>query len=282
MTTERPPLRRRLVRLGLVLAGLYVAICALMIAFEGSLLFHPTHVEATVVERLHSRAEVEPLTVSAGDVTLRGHFVAGEGDAPRPTLLYFGGNAESVWRRVRDQPGPNGRRFNRAYLAYRGYDQSEGTPSAHALLADALAFYDHIAQRPDVDANAIVARGTSLGTGLAVHVARERTVAGVVLLSPYDRLANVAAGHYPWLPVRLLMRNDIDSAARAPGISAPALIVHGEADRVIPMGHGRALAAAWSGPVEALYLVQGTHDDLGGRPETVSGVDAFLGHVAPE
>ncbi len=266
----------------MVLATLYVVVCGLMVAFEESLLFHPTVMPRGVRELLLARTDVEPLELDAGDVTLRGFFVEGEGDAPRPTLLYFGGNAEQLWRRVEDVPGPNGARFNRAYLAYRGYEGSGGSPAAEELLADALRFYDHVAARPDVNGEAIVVRGTSLGTGLATHVARERPVAGVVLLAPYDRLENVAAGHYPWLPVRLLIRNDIDSVGRAPSIGAPALIAHGEADEVIPIAHGRALAARWGGPVEELYLPQATHNDLGGRRETTAAVDAFLGRVVED
>ena len=280
MSSERPQTwRRRLTRLGVALAGIYLAICVLMVAFEESLLFHPTVMPSGVRELLLERAEIEPIEVDAGEVMLHGFFVQGEGDAPRPTLLYFGGNAEQIWRRVDDVPGPNGARFNRAYLAYRGYEGSGGSPAADDLLADALRFYDHVVGRPDVDAETIVVRGTSLGTGLATHVAHERPVAGVVLLAPYDRLENVAAGHYPWLPVRVLMRNDIDSLARAPEISVPLLLAHGEADEVIPVEHGRALAAAWRGPVEELYLPTANHNDLGGRRETTSAVDTFLGRI---
>lgn len=280
MSSERPVTwPRRLLRLGSTLLVLYLGGCGLMVAFEESLLFHPMGMSSGARERLLGRPEVEPLELAVDDITLRGFFVRGEGDAPRPTLLYFGGNAERIAHRIGDTPGPGGARFNRAYLAYRGYEGSGGSPAAADLLADALAFHDHVAARPDVDPEAIVVRGTSLGTGLATHVARERDVAGVVLLSPYDRLANVAAGHYPWLPVRLLMRNDIDSAQRAPAIRAPLLLIHGEADRVIPVAHGRTLAAAWAGPVEALYLPRAGHNDLGSRPETVAAVDDFLTRI---
>lgn len=259
-----------------LLAALYVTVCLLLVAFEGALLFHPTSLSASEAERLVTLPGVEPLTIDVDGATLRGFFVEGEGEAPRPTLLYFGGNAEPVWRRVSAPATGNMRRYNRVYLSSRGYDRSSGEPSADALLADALAIHDHVAAREDVDPDAIVPWGLSLGSGPAVHVASERHVDRVVLLAAYDRLANVAAGHYPLFPVRLLMRNDIDSASRAAGIDAPLLIVHGEDDRVIPAAHGRALAARWSGPVELRVVPGAGHNDLTSRPETQAAIDDFL------
>ncbi len=267
--------RRRWLRILGVLALLYGAVCLLMACFEESLLFHPTTLPGAAAERLAALPHVEPLTIASADgTTLRGFFVAGEGPAPRPTLIYYGGNAEPVWRRV--QGGSVPRRFNGVYVSYRGYDRSGGETGAEALLADALAVHDHVAGRTDVAAHRIVVWGTSLGSGLATHVAAERSVAGAVLFSPYDRLSAVAAGHYPLLPVRLLMRNDIDSAGKAPSIRAPVLIVHGDADSVIPVEHGEALADGWGGPVELRRIEGAGHSDLESRREARAFLHQFL------
>jgi pimeloyl-ACP methyl ester carboxylesterase len=272
--------RRRWLRILGVLALLYGAVCLLMALFEESLLFHPTALQEPTAERLAALPRVEPLAIEASDgVTLRGFFVAGQGAAPRPTLIYFGGNAEPVWRRARGGSVPS--RFNGVYVSYRGYDRSGGETSAEALLADALEVHDQVARRPDVAEDAIAVWGTSLGSGMATHVAAERSVAAVVLFSPYDRLAAVAAGHYPWLPVSLLMRNDIDSAARAPAIRAPALIVHGDADSVIPFDHGERLADEWGGWVELRRIEGAGHNDLESRAEARAHLQGFLQRVVP-
>ena len=91
----------------------------------------------------------------------------------------------------------------------------------------------------------------------------------------------VAGEHYPLVPVQLLMRNDIDSASRAPRVAAPALIVHGEADRVIPIAHGRSLAERWGGPVALLTLPHVGHNDADGKPESLRALGAFLDRVDP-
>jgi pimeloyl-ACP methyl ester carboxylesterase len=272
---------RRLLRMLVLVAVFYAAVCGLMMLFEPGLLFHPTNLPTATRDLLVSRSDVERLIVPSDGVELRGFFVRGEGEAPRPAILYFGGNAERVWRRVEAPPGEAEGRFNRVYVSHRGYDDSGGEPSARRLLADALAIYDAVARRDDVDDAVIVPWGVSLGTGMAVHIARERPVAGVILLAPYDRLAEVAAGHYPFLPVRFLMRNDIDSLSKAPATDAPVLIIHGDADGVIPADHSRALADRWAGASERVVLPGVGHDDLWTHPETRAAIEAFLDRFAP-
>ena len=121
-----------------------------------------------------------------------------------------------------------------ATVPYRGYGASTGSPGGAEILEDALAVYDALVKRPEVDGSRVVTWGLSLGTGVAVHVARHRPVAGVVLLAPYGRLSAIGQDHYPWMPVSLLFRHEVDAAADAREIDAPMLGLHGENDRVIP------------------------------------------------
>jgi pimeloyl-ACP methyl ester carboxylesterase len=60
----------------------------------------------------------------------------------------------------------------------------------------------------------IVAMGRSLGTGVAVHLASQRPLAGAILVTPYDSMVAVAQVHYPLLPVGLLLRA-VDAVDRA-------------------------------------------------------------------
>jgi pimeloyl-ACP methyl ester carboxylesterase len=271
--------RRLAIVLGTLMVLGYLGVCTLMYVVQDDLLFFPTSLPEDVSARLQTRADVEPLAIEVEGATLRGFLVRGEGEGPRPVLLYFGGNAEPVWHRAEAEVSAAQRSFHRVYVGYRGYDGSTGAPSGPALLSDALAVYDAVARRDDVRSDAIVSFGLSLGTGLATHVARHRPVAGTVLLAPYDRLAEVASEHYPWLPVKTLMRNDIDSAVKAPDIDSPVLIVHGRADRVIPVAHGEALAAVWRGPTELVLLDDVGHNDVSGNPRTQAAIAGFLESV---
>lgn len=283
MTDSRTLTKRwRWLRRALIgLAAIYLVVCAAVFLLQDSLVFHPTTSDTEDAPARSAAYAEHPLEVAVEGAVLRGVLVPGVGQSPRPTLLYFGGNAERVRRRAHDHGWVRELGWNLVLVSYRGYDDSTGSPSAQALLEDAVAVYDAVAARPDVDRDHIVAWGNSLGTGFAARVARERELAGVILVMPYARLSDIAADLYPWLPVRWLFRHEIDTLHDAPGITEPMLVVHGENDALIPPDHGRRLVQAWGGPARLELVPGATHDDLGARPELRAAVEAFLRERLP-
>lgn len=207
-------------------------------------------------------------------VELHGWFVPPDGAAvAAPLLIYFGGNAEEVTPLLGARARLPG--WGLLLVNYRGYGLSGGQPSEAALRADAVALYDWARQQPAVDARRIVAWGRSLGAGLAVHLAAHRAVAGVMLVSPYDSMVAVAQHHYPFVPVRWLLRHPFDAVTQAPEVKAPLLALAMAGDRVIPVDHSRRLAKAWGAPHELIVLDDGDHNRL---PETAywSAIAEFL------
>jgi fermentation-respiration switch protein FrsA (DUF1100 family) len=87
-------------------------------------------------------------------------------------------------------------------------------------------------------------------------------VAAVVLEAPFTSAVDAGAQHYPWAPVRWLMKDRFDSKAKIADIRAPVLIVHGGRDRVVPFSHGEALYAAAVAPKESLWIPDAGHNDL--------------------
>jgi len=158
---------------------------------------------------------VEEIAFATADgPQVRGRLAPASRGGPAPLIVYYGGNAEDATGQA-FEPWPA--EWALALVNYRGYGASEGRPSERALCADALVVLDALARRPDVDAARIVLVGRSLGTGVATQVAGQRPVQGVVLISPYDSMVALARDHYPFLPVRWLLRHRFDSVARAPG-----------------------------------------------------------------
>ncbi len=188
-----------------------------------------------------------------------------------PLALYFGGNAEEVSWMLDELPR---RKLVIEWLLidYRGYGASGGTPSERALNEDALLWYDYAAK---LGSEQIFAFGRSLGSGVAVHLATERTLAGVILVAPFDSLAAVGQRHYPFLPVRLLLKHRFDSAARAPRISTPLLCIVAAQDEVIPAAHAQRLYDAWGGPKRWLAL-RGGHNETDHQADYWPAVQAFL------
>lgn len=221
---------------------------------------------------------LEKVSLAAADGTpLAGVLVRPPGEAGTrlPAVLYFGGNAEEVTAGSADA----GRRYGRRAVLlvnYRGYGDSGGKPGEAALVADAIALYDWAARRADLDPARFCVHGRSLGSGVAVQLAAARPVRCVVLTSPFDSLAAVGHTHYPWLPVGLLLRHRFDSAAVAGGIRAPAFVIYGTEDTIVPAEHSERLAAAWGGPVERLRIEGHGHNDLDFDPRYAVAIAAFL------
>jgi pimeloyl-ACP methyl ester carboxylesterase len=187
-----------------------------------------------------------------------------------PLVLYFGGNAEEVSWLLDELPR---RQLGAAWLLvdYRGYGASGGKPAERSLNADALLWYDYGTK---LGAH-IFAFGRSLGSGVAVRLAAERPLAGVILVAPFDSLEALARHHYPFLPVKLLLRHRFDSAALAPRISAPLLCVVARQDEVIPSAHAKRLYDAWAGPKRWLAL-PGGHNETDHQADYWPALQAFL------
>jgi uncharacterized protein len=146
-------------------------------------------------------------------------------------------------------------------VEWRGYGGNPGKPGEAGFLADGRAALDFLAAQ-GVAPERIVLYGESLGSGIAVMLAAERRVGRLILEAPYTSVVDVGAAHYWFLPVRLLARDAFDAAAVAAKVSAPVLVVHGEADLVIPPRFGRTLFEILPEPKQAYFIPGAGHNDL--------------------
>ena len=145
-------------------------------------------------------------------------------------------------------------------LSYRGYAGSSGRPSEQGLLKDAAAAYAFTAARYGADQ--IVVWGFSLGSGVAVALAAEQPIGKLILEAPYTSLVDVAATHFPLVPVRWLVRDRFHSDARIARVTAPLLIMHGARDATIPISFGERLFALAREPKQFVRFPEGGHNDL--------------------
>ena len=237
------------------------------------LIFFPQPLTEDPLKANTGAAIEEVSLVTADQVRLRGwlvHAVAAQ--TPAPILIYFGGNAEEVSWLASTAGRYAG--WSLLLLNYRGYGASEGKPGEAALFADALQIYDYALGR--ARGGRVAVMGRSLGSGVAVHVAAQRPVAGVILVSPYDSVESVAKGIYPYLPISLMLKHRFDSRARAPGIKAPLLCLVASDDRVIPRPHSARLYAAWGGPRQWREIGPADHDSLADEPAYWNAIASFL------
>jgi len=179
----------------------------------------------------------------------------------QPTLLYFHGNGGSL--RVRAE---RIRRFMAEgwgvyMMTYRGYGGSTGSPSEANNVDDARLAHGALVQE-GVAPKSIIAYGESLGTNIAVRIAAEREVGGLILDAPYTSIVDVAAGAYPFLPVRYFLADRYETTRYIAGVKVPLLVLHGERDPVIPVAMGQELHHLANEPKRLVLFPNGGHSDL--------------------
>lgn len=178
----------------------------------------------------------------------------------QPTLLYFHGNGGALEVRRERMAKYLARGRGMLMMAYRGYSGSTGSPSETAIVSDAKLAYQTLI-KDGIKPEDIIVYGESLGAAVAVQVAAELPVRAVVLDSPFASLVDRARWAYPWLPVRLLLKDQFLSDEHIKRVHAPVFVLHGERDEVTPVEMGRALFDAANEPKELKVLPGAGHND---------------------
>ena len=164
---------------------------------------------------------------------------------PRAVVLFAHGNGGNLSDRALVLRLLNEKlRLSVMIFDYRGYGRSEGKPDEAGLLSDARAARAWLAKRAGIAETEIVLLGHSLGGGVMVDLAAKDGARGLILESTFTSLPDVAAHHYPWIPVRLIMRNRFESIKKIDQYHGPLLQSHGTADEIIPFELGRRLHEA--------------------------------------
>jgi pimeloyl-ACP methyl ester carboxylesterase len=255
--------RRVIVALLLVPLIAYAGLCALVYRQQRAMVYFGGFTRVAAADTDFALARPD-------GVVLRGWAVnPGAADA----VLFFGGNAEDV-SGMRESLRIWLPQRTSYLLAYRGYGASDGEPAQDALLADALALYDDVATRHPGGRIAVI--GRSLGSGVAAHVAANRPVDRLVLVTPYDSLAAVAGFHYPWLPTRWLVTERFDSATALRGYAGDVLVIRGGRDTVIPPANTDRLLATFARPPRVIDLPDAGHDDVLATQAEAEALAAFL------
>jgi uncharacterized protein len=257
----------------------YLIVVVMIAAFERWLVYPappPNGADWVAADLPH-----EDVYFDAADGTvLNGWFV--EHPAPRAVVLFAHGNGEHVarlaptLRMLRDRAGVTVFAWD-----YRGYGRSQGKPSEKNLLADARIAQLWLAHRAGVRSEDIVLYGRSLGGAVAVGLAAEHPVRGMVLERTFASMVDTAAFHFPWLPVRWLMRNKYPSAERIAAYQGPLLQSHGTADRIVPFEMGKRLFDAAPSTTKRFYVVEdGDHN--GPQPDAYyDALGEFLDSLPP-
>ena len=238
---RRPSLRRLLA----VAVCTYIGVTMLVGLLQSKLIYFPSRVLDLTPTDVGLMFDDVTL-VTQDDVRISAWFVPRQ-DA-RATVLFFHGNAGNNGDRVAEIKVLHSLGFAVMIVDYRGYGKSEGAPSESGTYFDAIAAWEHLTQARGLPVQRIVIMGESIGGAVAIDLARRHSPGALVVQSSFTRLSDIAALHYPFLPVRWLLRHRYDSIDKVGAIACPKLFFHSTDDSLIPIGNGRALYAAAANP----------------------------------
>jgi uncharacterized protein len=262
----RPVKTRKVVPVGLsLMLGALLLLLGITL-FQHRLLYFPARAaqQELVSERLRAWPSAQGFRA----------LVAEPVGPARATAIVFHGNAGHAGHRAfyADALAALGMRVILA--EYPGYGPRPGTPGERALVEDAA---QSIAIAHGLHGAPLIVIGESLGSGVAAAAAARESnkVAALWLITPWDRLAGVAAHHYPWLPVRWMLRDRFESAGHLAGFASPVLVTVAAQDRVVPERFGIALYETLSGPKRLLALPDAGHSDWPSRVDARWWADAL-------
>jgi uncharacterized protein len=250
------------------LAAVYLSILLLLWAYQERLTFPAPRGSLPDPQPLLGAGERIELTMHDGTRLVGWYLPPKEGGRTlAPGLLWFYGNGETIgaiWPVLRDFRPPDAAVL---VVDYPGYGASGGRASEAGIYEAGALAYEALVSRPGVDRQRIYAYGRSLGSAVATRIAVEHPVAGLILESPFTSARGMAAHLYRIFPL-FFVRLKLDNVAGVRQVHCPVLVFHGTADRLVPIGMGRKVAAAAPGPAEFVMIEGAGHNETyerGGR-----------------
>jgi hypothetical protein len=263
-----------LIRLALTVAAIYVLIVVAVFLLQNRMLYFPAADHAATPTQLGMPMEDVQLTTQDG-VRLHGWWIPRE--ESRGAVLFLHGNGGNISYCLLQAAALWEMGLDVFLLDYRGYGNSEGTPSETGTYLDAEAAYDYLAKERNVPAERLLLFGQSLGGAVAVELAGRRPAAGLITEATFSSLADIAAPIYWWLPVRLLLRSRYESKAKIGKLQLPILLLHSKSDELVSYDHAQRLLKA-AGEGARHVPTAGGHNDGGFMtvPKGLEEVRAFV------
>ena len=271
----------------------YLAVVAVVYFSQGRLLYLP---DQPGRELPASPADIglgfEEVTLTAADgVRLHGwHIPAATGPDDRQgaaedrgVVAFFHGNAGNIGHRLETLDLLHDLGLSTLIIDYRGFGRSQGHPTEAGTYRDAEAVWAHLVEERGVAPGRIVVFGRSLGAAVAARLAARHSPGALVLESAFTSVPELAAGIYPYLPVRWISRYRYPTADYAAAADCPVLVIHSSDDEIVPIAHGRAVFRRAPGPKRFLEI-EGGHNAgfLNSAATYRAGWSAFLAeHLDP-
>ena len=221
----------------LILVSIYFFILISTYIFQRNLLYHPkenNYFGDTLT------VEIEKVKINTQDGIELLSWYHNKNLNSYKTILFLHGNAGSLENRIHKINHFKEMNVNFLLISWRGFSGNKGKPTEKGLYEDAKSAVAWLKSK-GVNENNIIIYGESLGTGVATEIAQNKNFAGIILESPFTSMVDAGKNKYPYLPVRLLLKDKYESNKKIKNIKSPILIMHGKVDNLVPFDMGKKM-----------------------------------------
>ena len=229
--------KKNLLQLILIIFFVYTLILVILYLYQRNLLYHPN-------ENNYSddniSVDIKKVRITTSDnVELVGWYHE-KNLKDYKTLIFFHGNAGSLDNRIYKINHFQNMNINFLIIAWRGFSGNSGKPSEQALYEDGKSAIKWLIKK-GVKEKDLILYGESLGTGVAVDLAQNKSYAGIILETPFTSMVDAAKNVYPYIPVGLLLKDKYENDKKIKKINIPVLVMHGEEDQIVPFKMGKKI-----------------------------------------
>ena len=216
---------------------IYSSVLIILYIFQRSLMYHPDE-NNYFGDKLEVKIEKVKITTS-DNIDLLGWFHKKDLKNLK-TIVYFHGNAGKLENRIYKLNYFKEMDVNFLIIAWRGFSGNNGKPSEKGLYEDGKSTITWLKNLGLLDEDIII-YGESLGTGIAIELAQNNNYAGLILETPFTSMIEAAKNFYPYIPVGLLLKDKYKNDKKILDINIPLLVMHGEADQIVPFWMGKKI-----------------------------------------
>ena len=239
----------------LIIFFIYFLVLVFLYFYQRNLLYHPN--ENNYSEDKIS-VDIENVRIKTSDnIELLGWYHE-KNLKDFKTLIFFHGNAGSLENRIHKLNHFRDMNINFLIIAWRGFSGNKGNPSEQGLYEDGKSAIDWLIKKGVSEKNLIL-YGESLGTGVATHLAQNKNFAGVILETPFTSMIDAAKKFYPYIPVKLLLKDKFENYKKIKNINSPILIMHGEVDQLVPFSMGEKIYEIANEPKYSYFTKYDNH-----------------------
>ncbi|MFQ6008526.1 MAG: alpha/beta hydrolase [Candidatus Zixiibacteriota bacterium] len=242
--------------------GVFLLLCGALYFFQKKLVFYPVRGFTVAPDQLNLQYEDVYVTVTSEERVHGWYFPANNPDSSEevPVVLFCHGNAGNISHRLETVDFILSLGAAILLFDYRGYGQSNGSPSEANVYADAEACYFWLIDQKGIQPENIVLFGRSIGGTVAVELARKVKCRGLIVESSFTSAEDMGKRMFPLVPIKYLLRYKFDSIGKLGSVHCPILITHSPDDEIVPFEMGKKLFAVANEPKQFVPL-RGGHNE---------------------